>query len=166
MRRTLAISTLLAATMALPLVASPAWAGRVRPDYQTSWGKPGVSLEEYWTDASLCGHAAAAIDLSGTAPAEALVLATRMIDNQNGYDDIERALRLAPFEVQWNRAGTIMRRELETCLTERGYVRFRLTKGQARHLKALTTGSLERRKYLYKLASDPAVLAEQALKDS
>jgi hypothetical protein len=59
-----------------------------------------------------------------------------------------------------------MRHELEKCLTERGYVRFRLTKGQARHLKALTTGSLERRKYLYKLASDPAVLAEQALKDS
>jgi hypothetical protein len=166
MRRPLAISALLAGTLTLALVASSASAGPVKPEYQTSWGKAGVSLEQYWTDASLCGHTAAATDLSGTAPAEALVLATRMIDNQNGYDDIERALRLAPFEVQWNRAGTIMRHELEKCLTERGYVRFRLTKGQARHLKALATGSLERRKYLYALASDPAVLAGQVPKDS
>nr|WP_166180690.1 hypothetical protein [Altererythrobacter segetis] len=166
MRRTLVISAFVAATTAFPLLASPASAGRVRPEYQTSWGKAGVSLEEYWIDASECGHTAAATDLSGTAPAEALVLASRMITNQNGYDDVERALRLAPPDVQWNRAGTIMRHELERCLTDRGYTRFRLTKGQAHQLKTLAVGSLERRKYLHKLASDPAVLAGQALEDS
>ena len=166
MRGRLAISALFAPALLLTLASSPAAAGPVRPDRQTSWGKAGVSLEQYWIDASECGHATAAIDLSGTAPAQALVLASRMIDNQNGYDDVARALRLAPPDVQWNRAGTIMERELEGCLMDRGYVKFKLTKGQARQLSKLPTGSLERRKYLHLLASDADVLAGQALKDS
>ena len=59
-----------------------------------------------------------------------------------------------------------MERELEGCLMDRGYVKFKLTKGQARQLSKLPTGSLERRKYLHLLASDADVLAGQALKDS
>lgn len=165
MRRIRATAAL-ACTLALTLAGSPASAGRVRPEHQTSWGKAGVSLEQYWVDASVCGHEAAAMDLSDTPPAKALVLASRMIDNQTGYGDVEQAMRFAHPEVQWDRAGTIMRHELERCLTERGYAKFKLTKDQARRLKTLAPGSFERRKYLHELASDPAVLADQAVKDS
>jgi hypothetical protein len=148
------------------LLAQPASARRVSPGNEISWGKAGVSLEDYWVDASLCGHQAAAVDLTGTEPAKALVIASRQIDNWSDFESVQQALRLAAPEVQWDRAAAIMRTELERCLTERGYMKFRLTKGQARHLKKLKVGSLERRKYLYSLASDPAILQSQALRNS
>jgi hypothetical protein len=166
MRGTLNIATCLAAATALGLAATPAAATRVTAGYQTSWGKAGVSLEEYWVDASLCGHQAAATDLTDSDPAKALVLASRMIDNYSDYEDIALAEQVASPEIQWNRAATILQRSLERCLMERGYVKFRLTKSQAHRLKKLKTGSLERRQYLYSLASDPDVLAAQAQRQS
>jgi hypothetical protein len=75
------------------------------------------------------------------------------------------SVRINP-EVQWNRAATIMRNELEGCLAARGYVKFELTDGQYRQLKGLEPGSDERRAYLYSLASDPDVLAAQAVTES
>jgi len=51
-------------------------------------------------------------------------------------------------------------------LTERGYVKFQLTRAQARRLKKLEAGSLERRAYLYRLTSDPKVLEAQAMPGS
>jgi len=163
--RTLAIPAILAAALA----ASPASASRISPGLQTSWGKPGVSLQQYWIDSAECGHQAANIDLSGTDPARALVLASRMFEIYSGLGSVSSMItvnRIGSPEIQWNRAATIMRRDLESCLTERGYVKFKLTKGQARHLNALAAGSLERRKYLHQLASDPTVLAEQAMQDA
>ena len=165
MRRTLAASAVLIASSAAVL-APPASARRISAGHETSWGKADVSIEQYWTDASQCGHQAADLDLTDSNPARALVLASRMIDNQTGYDDVERALRLAAPDIQWARAATLMRHELDSCLMARGYVKFRLTKGQARHLRTLETGSLERRRYLHSLASDPHVLAEQAITDA
>lgn len=153
------------AVLAIALAASPASAKRITAGYQTSWGKAGVSLEQYWIDSSLCGHEAAAIDLTGTDPARALVYASRLIDNYSDYEDIARAERIAAPEIQWNRAATLMRRSLEACLVKRGYVKFKLTSGQAHHLKKLKDGTLERREYLHSLASDPDVLARQALAD-
>jgi hypothetical protein len=164
MRKNFAMTSLLGASLILG--GSPASAGRVGPGYEISWGKAGVSLEDYWIDSSECAHQAAAIDLTGTNPARALVIASRMMDNQNDFGDIQWAVRLAAPEIQWNRAATILRDGLEQCLTERGYVKFKLTKGQARHLKKLEAGSLERRQYLHGLASDSAVLKAQALADS
>jgi len=45
-------------------------------------------------------------------------------------------------------------------------VKFQLTRAQARRLKKLEAGSLERRAYLYRLASDPKVLEAQAMPGS
>jgi hypothetical protein len=162
MRRTLSIAAALAA--ALP--AQSASANRIGPGYETSWGKAGVSLEQYWVDSATCGHQAAGVDLTGSDPAKALILASRILENQNGLEDIAQATRIAAPEIQWNRAATILRRQLEQCLTERGYIKFKMTKSQARHLRKLEVGSLERREYLYSLASDPAVLEAQALRGS
>ena len=166
MRKNLSLSLASATALALMLPASAASAHRIGPGNAVSWGKAGVTLEEYWIDAATCGHRAAAVDLTGTAPAEALVVASRRIDNWSDSESIQRALRLAAPEVQWDRAARILQGELEKCLTERGYVKFRLTRAQAHRLKKLEAGSLERRAYLHSLASDPKVLEAQAMRGS
>ena len=167
MSRRRAIAALVVATSLLSL-GSPATAGRVSAGHQKSWGKEGVSLEQYWTDSTECAEAAAAIDLEGTKPARALVFWTRLGNGNmapNNYADIWMSTRINP-EIQWNRAATILRNELEGCLAGRGYVKFELTDEQDRQLDRLTAGSLERRTYLHSLASDPEILAAQALTDS
>ena len=153
----------LIAVAAFCLAASASAANRIAPGAKLSWGKLGVSLEDYWIDASQCGHEAAAIDLKDTSPAKALVYASRIIDNADSPEGVIVAERLAAPEIQWNRAATIMRQALEKCLTGRGYVKFRLTDGQFRHLRKLAVGSIERRKFLHSVASDPNVLAKQAV---
>jgi len=165
MRRTRAIASLFLG-ISLGFASSPAAANRIDAGHNKSWGKAGVSFEQYRTDSSDCAHFAANTDLEGTDPARALVLASRLIDNQNGFDDIQGALRTAAPEIQWRRAATIMQGKLDTCLTERGYVKFELTDEQDDRLDQLEPGSLERRSYLHSLASDPNVLAAQALTDS
>ena len=166
MRKARPFATLVLGISVLVFASSAAMAARVSPGLKRSWGKNGVSLEDYWTDSAECAHNAAETDLEGTDPARALVIASRMIDNQNGYGDVATALRIAATEIQWKRAATIMERELESCLMERGYVKFQLTDEQYRKLRQLEVGSLERRRYLHSLASDPDVLAEQALTKS
>jgi hypothetical protein len=165
MRRTRTIATL-AATLGLALWTGPASADQIAAGSDTSWGKAGVSLEDYWTDSATCGHQAAQIDLSGTAPGKALVIASRMSQDITESSAMITAARIGAPEIQWNRAATIMKRALESCLANRGYVKFKLTKGQSHHLKKLELGSLERRRYLYRLASDPAVLRAQATRAS
>ena len=95
-----------------------------------------------------------------------LVLASRRIENHWNYEDIMMALRLAAPEHQWDRAAAIMQAELEDCLTGRGYVKFKLTDGQYKRLRKLDQGSVDRRRYLHSLASDPDVLAAQAIAES
>lgn len=167
MSRRRAVAALVVATSLLTL-SGPAAAGRVGPGHQKSWGKQGVSLEQYWADSTECAEMAAGIDLEGTAPARALVFWTRLGNGNmppNNYADIFMSTRINP-EVQWNRAATLMRTELEECLIARGYVKFELTDEQDRLLKDLEPGSDERRAYLHSLASDPDVLARQAVLES
>ena len=167
MSRFRAVAAVVVATSLLSL-GSPATAGRVGAGHQKSWGKQGVSLEQYWADSTACAQAAANVDLEGTAPAKALVFWTRLGNGNmppNNYADIFMSARINP-EVQWNRAATILRNALEGCLAEHGYVKFELTDEQDRQLDRLEAGSLERRTYLHSLASDPDVLAAQTLVES
>ena len=157
MRRSRAISSLVFGISLVALANSPALANRIDAGHKKSWGKAGISLEQYWIDSAECAHFAAETDLEGTDPARALVIASRMIDNQNGFGDIQGALRIAAPEIQWQRAASIMQGNLDACLTERGYVKFQLTDGQYKRLRKLEAGSLERREYLHSLASDPDV---------
>ncbi|HEX6396149.1 MAG TPA: hypothetical protein VFZ95_01880, partial [Steroidobacteraceae bacterium] len=52
---------------------------------------------------------------------------------------------------------------LKFCLVNRGYTEFRLSPEQRRALHQLPEGSDERREYLFKLGTDPAVLTTQAV---
>jgi hypothetical protein len=167
MSRSRAVATLVLATALLSL-GSPATAERINPGHQMSWGKGGVSLEQYWADSTACAQAAADVDLEGSKPARALQFWTRLGNGDmppNNYADILMSVRINP-EVQWNRAATILRSELESCLVERGYVKFELTDEQDAMLRTLEQGSDERRAYLHSLASDPVVLAAQMISQS
>jgi hypothetical protein len=53
---------------------------------------------------------------------------------------------------------------LKTCLAGRGYTEFALTAEQRAELAKLPAGSDARRDYLYKLGTDPDVLARQSMK--
>ena len=163
-----AIASLVLGASLLIFGSSSATAGQVSAGHQKSWGKGGVSLEQYWADSAECAQVAADIDLEGTKPAKALVFWTRLGNGNmppNNYADISMSVRINP-EVQWDRAATIMRKALDGCLVERGYVKFELTDEQYDMLSELQVGSLERRMYLHRLASDPEILAAQGLSES
>ena len=165
MRTTRAIAAFVVGFSFLSL-AAPATADRINPGHQKSWGKAQVSFDDYAKDSVECAHAASDMSLEGTAPAKALELATRMSEQWGYGGDILQIARVAPLDVQFNRAATIMRNALEGCLAGRGYVKFELTDEQYGVLKELEPGSLERRSYLHSLASDPAILEAQALSEA
>src|SRR5436853_7853413 len=63
--------------IALAAAAGLAGAAMAANAPQTSWGKAGVSFDDYRSDATACLRVAAGTDLTGTEPANALVLASR-----------------------------------------------------------------------------------------
>jgi hypothetical protein len=158
---------------------------------QTSWGKAGVSYDEYRSDATFCLRQAAGTDLTGTEPANALVLASRRMaagqtsdysptvggasgtappTTNSGFDPmIEAANRMqqeriaARPELRIRQAHEILQRRLDHCLAGRGYRPFRLTEDQRQRLRHFPARAPERQAYLHSLASDPQVLAAQGL---
>jgi len=157
--------------VAVASLSTSAGARLVSPGHHKSWGMEGVSLEQYTADSRECARQAAEIDLSGTAPAQALVLASRVYSihwnpHYSQLSGISQTPRIASPQVQWNRAAAIMQDQLDSCLMQRGYVRFELTDEQYDMLQHLERGSDARRAYLHGLASDPGVLAAQAASES
>ncbi|HTU13013.1 MAG TPA: hypothetical protein VMG08_19140 [Allosphingosinicella sp.] len=147
------------------------------PAPETSWGKAGVSLADYRHDATLCLRLAERVDLVGTQPAEALIRGTRRIDtlygNGGGDDNPDNMVRLGQQAMnvveftrpqhRINQIRALMRVALDACLTELGYTRFRLTGAQRDALRRLRYGRPERHAFMHRLASDPAILAAQAV---
>ena len=157
---------------------------------QTSWGKAGISFDDYRSDATHCLREAAGMDLAGTEPANALVLASRRMaagqtndysptvggasgtappTTNSGFDPaIEAARRMqqermaARPELRIRQAHDIMQRRLDRCLAGRGYRPFRLTDDQRRQLRHFPARAAERQVYLHSLASDPQILAAQS----
>ena len=176
----------------IALVAAATFAGAATAANapQTSWGKPGISFEDYRSDATYCLREAAGLDLTGTEPANALVLASRRMatgqtndytptvgganstgpsTTNSGFDPmIEAANRMqqeriaARPDLRIRQAHDIMQRRLDHCLAGRGYHRFRLTDDQRRQLRHFPERAAERQTYLYSLASDPRILAAQS----
>src|SRR4051794_28467588 len=153
---------LILALSSAAFVAAPAAAGSIGPGPSRSWGKAHVSLAEYRDDAVACGRQAAALDIAGTPPAEAFIIASRMIDNAPDAWTTVDAMRIASPERNKLKVGDMLQAELERCLAGRGYHRFKLTAAQRHHLAKLPVGSDERHAYLHSLASDSGVRARQA----
>jgi hypothetical protein len=143
-----------------------------------SWGKAGISYQEYRADATSCLRVAAGTDLTGTEPANALVYASRRIETSltsdftpmvgGGFDPIlnlanavHQARMAARADLRIQQARDILQARLDHCLEEHGYRRFQLTDDQRHQLDRFHLRQAERQVYLHSLASDPQVLANQ-----
>jgi hypothetical protein len=172
----------LALTLAALFAAMPAHAQNQA--IWESWGKAHVSFDQYRSDAVECGRAGVHIDIANTAPVQALKRGTREMEaNDQGAqaysagatpeqlmdqtvvlaNQYQRIREHTRADVQVAKVKGMMLTETEACLAARGYSRFRLTGDQHRHLARLRVGKPERHEYLYRLASDPAVLTNQAV---
>jgi len=155
-----------------------------------SWGKPGVSIDQYRSDAITCGRLGYYMDVSNTEAAHVFQDATSGLETNetdlsspanlprsgNPMDSpdylyrimgiVNRSERIVentrPTE-RMKEVGSLMQAKVDDCLRSRGYVRFRLTPAQRKQLSHLHGGSAERHLYLYHLATDPEVLKAQAM---
>lgn len=136
-----------------------------------SWGLSGVPIDKYRADAITCGREGANADISGSAAAREFIAAERARDrNLNmplaGADQQREQAQLAQRLNPRKRLAELQQIQLDmvaSCLKKLGYRQFRLTSEQARSLARLPAGSAARRAFLYGLASDPAVLRDQAV---
>ena len=154
-----------------------------------SWGKPDVSIDQYRTDAISCGRSGYYMDVSNTEAAhvfkdatgqltanEAALTQTAMLAGSNGTERMAAQMELGDMvsrsahivestrpKERMKDVGGLMQAKVDDCLKARGYMRFRLTSAQRKHLERLHLGSVERHIYLYQLATDPAVLKAQAM---
>lgn len=149
-----------------------------------SWGKAGISLDTYRRDAMQCGISGAKVDITGRQDTRDVLDAThnqdKEIDRATARSQARGGRTLSPEDFNQMirdyssiyqrgirggvaRTQGFMQDTVATCLRTRGYTPFRLTKAQVRARDRLRTGTLERRRYLYELASDPIVLSNQGL---
>lgn len=153
-------------------------------DRGLSWGKSGMSFDDYRRDAMECGISGAKADIADRQDTRDVVDGTRTqdkdIDLANARaavgssgvldrDALNQMIRNYSNVYQRNIKGGVkgtqafMENTVTACLRARGYVPFRLTKAQAKARDRLHTGTLERRRFLYDLASDPVILHAQAV---
>lgn len=162
-------------------VATSADAQSRRQNPIVTWGKAGVSFEEYRADSIACATEAYYLDISNTSAAQRLVAASRQFQaiDDNRPRPQTRPLRtdeIANFAAdqgntmshyrpdrQFEAIGDIQQHNLDSCLIHRGYHQFRLTQAQQQQLRRLDRGSDERRLYLHRLAADAEVLRRQSL---
>lgn len=183
MRPSFPCAVAVACLLSLPLAAARTEA--------TSWGKPGVSIDQYRTDSITCGRAGYYTDVSDTEAAHVFKDATGQLEaneadlsspanaplpGESASETIRKQAAIAnivarsgaivantrPTE-RMKQVSTLMQGKVEDCLKSRGYVHFRLTPAQRKHLAHLHLGSVERHTYLYQLATDPDVLKAQAM---
>ncbi|HYD23317.1 MAG TPA: hypothetical protein VEB68_00860 [Croceibacterium sp.] len=136
-----------------------------------TWGRAGVDFDTYRQDAVECGSIAYYADVSQTKQAQAFVRGTRRLESLDGLplDPLELARSYGQIEAgvrperQIRELRGAMQSVLDSCLARRGYVKIGLTEAQREELEHLRKGSPERHRYMHMLASDPAVIASQAL---
>jgi len=175
MRHNLVTAVTLACLLSAPLAAAKTEA--------SSWGKPGISIDQYRTDAVTCGRAGYYADVSETQATRIFRRATGELESNesdlslvaldpspSGQAMVANIVNRSARIVEATRPGMqirdvrdLMQAKVDHCLKERGYVRFRLTDDQRKRLGHLHLGSPERHIYLYQLATDPAVLRTQAM---
>ena len=182
MRQSLSCAVAIAFFLSAPLVGA-------RTE-TTSWGKPGVTIDQYRRDAIECGRAGYYLDVSKTEAAHVFKAATGQLEaNESSLpslamlagdgppperaaaamdvaDIVSRSAHIVegtrPQE-RMRAVGTLMQGTVDDCLRQRGYIRFRLTEAQRKQLGRLHLGSPARHAYLYGLATDAAVLRDQAM---
>ena len=150
------------------LVATTASAALAAPAPQVSWGKAGITLDQYRQDALECGLKGHYTDVSQTQDAKVLARASGRLENlPTTLDPMDYAvtqghiIASARPDLRFRNVKNTLESTTAECLVERGYSRFTLTDEQRHALTKLKVGSDQRRAYLYSLASNPAVLQNQ-----
>ena len=151
----------------IALASSPAVAVGKRSS--ESWGRAGVSLAAYHNDALECANRAYGIQVQmrpyGATDASFGVLPFALWANMTAG---RVPIYTTTFAEGFRHAALMdtveqLQSVVDSCLTERGYQRFRLTSAQSRALRHLPQGSAEREQYLHRLGSDAQVLHTQSI---
>jgi hypothetical protein len=144
----------------LPMAANAA----ERKPY-VSWGKEGVSFEQYRANSIECGRAGAGRDLERQQAVKDVIHGAHFQDSAlDRGDAVEYAMIYdRNFRANVPKVQAFMASGVEECLLKIGYVPFALTQAQENRLSAYKKGSPERFHYLHELSVDPKVLREQRL---
>lgn len=158
MKRIGAIIVTLAMVHAMPAAA--------RPPGDTSWGKAGVTLADYKADALACGLKGHNTDVADTEAAAVLKRASSDLRsneanlvNESAETQLGTVLTSARIvegarpAKRFREVKAVQLDAVSRCLSERGYIRFRLSEAEAAQLKRLARGSEARRQFLHALAS-------------
>ncbi|WP_433909729.1 hypothetical protein [Sphingomonas yabuuchiae] len=161
--------------LALLCAATSAHAGAVDT---YSWGKPGASREAFDGGSRACMLQAARRDVAEDDETKRYVRGARVLDREVNTpptvptDDIftqsERQVLLRRMynpDKQVDALQATLQGEVDQCLRQAGYVRFALTRDQARMLKRYRPGTEQRRAYLYTLGSDARIVEAQKVAD-
>lgn len=143
-----------------------------------SWGRPGASREAFDGGSQACMLQAARRDVAGDGATQRYVRGARVLDREANTpptvptDDIfaqsERQVLLRRMyrpDKQVDALQATLQGEVDQCLVRFGYVRFALTREQARMLKRYPPGTEQRRAYLYALGSDARIVEAQKVTD-
>jgi hypothetical protein len=156
------------ALVLLSALACPAPALAAKP--QLSWGKAGISFEQYRGDSIACASQGYYVDVSGTEAAQVFKRASRTIEtNEMGGVDLNAAITTGRIvagarpDERREEVRKLLQGTIDGCLIDRGYTPFELTQAQRKHLDQLKAGSQARHDYLYRLATDAEVLRSQAV---
>src|SRR3546814_318946 len=125
----------------LILAASAASAATQHRPPRWSWGKAAVSMAQYRADSIACAQQTVAHDISGSDPARAFQLATRLTDDETDPLEYQRAGQMIGVDRQIAKVKDMQYAMLERCLTALGYRPFTLTDAQRDRLTELAPGS-------------------------
>ncbi|WP_162806769.1 hypothetical protein [Sphingosinicella terrae] len=153
------------------LVANPALAAGKRSD--ESWGREGVSFDQYRADALECGNRAYGVEVAMRpyGPAAASVGAGVAVIPAAVWTSLTPGrvpIYSTTYVEGYRHAARVdvveqLQEVVDSCLSARGYQRFRLTRAQMRVLRGFAPGTAERQAYLHRLGSDGRVLQSQAI---
>ncbi len=148
-----------AVVIGIMLASSGAAQAADRPPIE-SWGKPGVTFDQYRADSVECAKIGYFRDVSQDEPAKRFVRGFETADRLMNFpspadsgDDWMLSVRRMQPDRQKRLLQAIQVGDVERCLTGKGYRKFTLTAGEAKMLKRYPRGSEARHHYLYTLAA-------------
>jgi hypothetical protein len=148
-----------AVVMGIMLASSGAAQAADRPPIE-SWGKSGVTFDQYRADSVECAKIGYFRDVSQDEPAKRFIRGFETADRlmnfpspADGGDDWMLSVRRTQPDRQKRLLHGIQVGDVERCLGSKGYQKFSLTAGEAKMLAAYPRGSEARHRYLHTLAA-------------
>jgi hypothetical protein len=151
------------AALMLPAVAVAGAADGKEP--YISWGKEGVSFEQYREDSVACGTKGAARDMREERAFKDVAHGTNFQDSALDRGDAVEYVMIYKRNFRSNvpKLQQFLINGVEECLMIKDYRPFALTPEQEKRLHNYHKGSQNRFRYLHQLAGDPKILHAQAL---